>query len=137
MPPLGRISTSAVWALSCSRVAEGDGGAAPGGGPAAPASSTSAPAVLSSASQRPVAGNMSATEDGLLLELQAERAGLRRRGIMEDQVMLSLGGLAAIAVIAVGGVYRYRQRRTTAPPAQVLGRLLEDQEMSNGFGNSG
>mmetsp|Transcript_58654 Transcript_58654/g.162196 ORF Transcript_58654/g.162196 Transcript_58654/m.162196 type:complete len:148 (-) Transcript_58654:128-571(-) len=135
-----------AWALSCPRAAGQHAlSAARRGGPAANASAASLPVAptASSPSERPASppgGNASSSggeNEGLLLEeLQAERVGLRRRGIMTDQVLLSLLGLAGIAVLAAGGVYRYRQRRTTGPSPQVLGRLLEEHEMTNGFGNA-
>mmetsp|Transcript_7416 Transcript_7416/g.23282 ORF Transcript_7416/g.23282 Transcript_7416/m.23282 type:complete len:155 (+) Transcript_7416:116-580(+) len=92
---------------------------------------------LASWTTQPPPSNLSDTEDeGLLMELEAERAGLRRRGIMGDQVMLSLAGMVALAIVAAGGVYRYRQRRPSGPSPQVLGRLLEEEhELSNGIVN--
>mmetsp|Transcript_44961 Transcript_44961/g.101144 ORF Transcript_44961/g.101144 Transcript_44961/m.101144 type:complete len:146 (+) Transcript_44961:131-568(+) len=134
------VPRAPAWALLAAplwnaRTVAGDGGESsdPGGRTAdasiATASSSLPTEAGGAAASRQPPCNTSAGE-GLLLELQAERAGLRRRGIMGDQAMLDLTGMVAICLIAAGGVYRYRQRRPASPSPQVLGRLLEDHELS-------
>mmetsp|Transcript_84744 Transcript_84744/g.197073 ORF Transcript_84744/g.197073 Transcript_84744/m.197073 type:complete len:116 (-) Transcript_84744:82-429(-) len=104
-----------AWALLCSEASGQDNG-----------STTPAAALEANATFAPYQ-----------IDFPAERAGLQRRGILGDQMMLSLGGMVAITLVGIGGFYRYRQRRIVAPPPQVLGRLLDEQEMANGFGISG
>uniref|UniRef100_A0A7S1RGN0 Uncharacterized protein n=1 Tax=Alexandrium catenella TaxID=2925 RepID=A0A7S1RGN0_ALECA len=138
MRPLGGLAAGVVWALACSRTAAGgDGGTAAGASPAVSSSASSLPALrLPPQSQRPPPCNASCDTEEIWLELQAERARLHSGGIMGDQVMLSLGGFAAIAVVAIGGVYRYRQRQPSGPSPQVMGRLLEEQELTSDLGLS-
>mmetsp|Transcript_45528 Transcript_45528/g.103425 ORF Transcript_45528/g.103425 Transcript_45528/m.103425 type:complete len:154 (-) Transcript_45528:28-489(-) len=135
------FATSIAWSAACSRLlTRGVGGVPPTTSPGdsgAASSSTSISPVPPLTSQarvrqrsRSVPCNKTAcgTEDGLVLELEAERSGLHRGWLLGDQIVLNIGGLVALGIIAIGGVYRYRQHRASAPPPQVLGRLLEEEE---------